>query len=219
MQIRKDLDWLAWLRAKNTWKKIEKRSLENQIFNSLIQEILSNIFDLMHSLQRLDQKPNRARLSAAPKSICKTWNFGQKVQNCKPLYRSIQSTRLGSIASLKVPERVPIHIIHSNSNNWYIEPKLHQENSTIVHHDSRILCIFYLLIHVHYDILMLTNIFNCIFVRYIRLCHVWVLGFSEVGIGDFQTRKNWDSKPPPLDSACSDEEETPTAPNLWMPEL
>ena len=49
------------IESKEHLKKIEKRSLKNQIFNSLIQEILSNIFDLMHSLQRLDHKPNRAR--------------------------------------------------------------------------------------------------------------------------------------------------------------
>ena len=39
MQIRKDLDWLAWLRTKNTWKRYEKDLKKSNIQNPWLQEI------------------------------------------------------------------------------------------------------------------------------------------------------------------------------------
>ena len=99
-------------------KKIEKRSLTNQIFNSWLQEIWLKFFELMHSLHMPDHKPNHARHKAAQKDQEQTWKNLQKSQNCKHLYKAIQSTRFVSIASSRSPDHIPIRIIHQNAKNW-----------------------------------------------------------------------------------------------------
>ena len=169
----------------------------------------------MDSLHKPKGNPNQNTHWAAPKSHCRTWNFSLKPQLWKSPWRAIQGRICVSIACSKVIGHIPIKNNNQNARNWYTAFQIFHKKLIIVFSNLGIFITFYSWILIPHLILKLTNAFNCLFICYTRLCHVWVLGFAEFEIGDFETRKNWNLWPLPLESSWLDEEDATLAINLW----
>ena len=176
------LIWADW--TKMHLKKIWKRYKEIKYWKQWMEEIWSNFLNLMPSLYDQESKPNARDWKAAQEALYKTWKIVQKIQIWFQGYKAIRDTKPISIASLGIPERIPININHKSVRNWYLEPQLYQINCIIIHSIICVICEFCLLILVHIEVLKLTSTFNCIFIDHTRLYHDWMLGFPELQIRD-----------------------------------
>ena len=159
-------------------KKIWKDFYKIKDWNHWMPWILFNFIDLMPSLYDQECKPNAFTHKAALRSYTQTWKFSLKVQNWFQGYKAIQDTKPISIASLGIPEQIPIDINHQNALNRYHELRLYLKIFEIVHHNLSILCTFYLLILVPYEVLKLTMVFNWIIMHRMRFCHNQFLGLQ-----------------------------------------
>ena len=186
----KDLEWLDPNWHKEHMKKIWKRSLKSNFQKPLLHWIWLSFVNLIDSIQIPDHNPNHERHKAAQKRPLQTWIFSLKSQHWKPLLRAIQRIIFIPIASSRITDHIPIRNHHQNSKNWYIELELHQGKFIIVYHIPCIICEIYSLIHVHYDVLKLTMMFNWIIMLYTRFRHVRFLGFTGLEIRAFAKRKN-----------------------------